>query len=97
MKAPVLRLFLIEKTTILHYCGFSLTNHVHVIVIYCIFKKEKKNGKDGGVFRVQYLYATLHGMHDFPEGQKGNNCTYFIYPWQYFMAFLKAFSHNKIK
>ena len=34
MKAPALTLFLIDKITILHYCGFSLTNYVHLIVIY---------------------------------------------------------------
>ena len=34
MKDPVLTLFLIDKITIWHYCGFSLTNHVRIIVIY---------------------------------------------------------------
>ena len=60
MKAPVLSLFLIEKTTTLHYCGFSLTNHVHVIVIYCIFKKEKKMVKMEGYF--EYSICMQHCM-----------------------------------
>ena len=49
---------LTDKVTILHYCGFSLTNHVHVIVIY--ITKQNDDGMESWMFQVLF-YIWLRG------------------------------------